>query len=90
MFDKLFFYNSYVQVSNLMGGGEMNIDETVNKLKETLEIVKTMNSQFKNPVSFVPVYNRHDTWGSFCCKTMLKLTISRIGSLDEKRSASEF
>ncbi|CAJ0932326.1 unnamed protein product, partial [Mesorhabditis belari] len=37
------------QVSTLMGAGEMNIDETVNKLKETLEIVRNMNAQFKNP-----------------------------------------
>lgn len=37
------------QVSAMMGAGQVDIEETVNKLKETLEIVRTMNAQFKNP-----------------------------------------
>uniref|UniRef100_A0A0M3IER3 ATPase ASNA1 homolog n=1 Tax=Ascaris lumbricoides TaxID=6252 RepID=A0A0M3IER3_ASCLU len=40
------------QMGGMLGLGEVSADETANKMRETLDIVKRINAQFKNPVSF--------------------------------------
>ncbi|VDO21433.1 unnamed protein product [Haemonchus placei] len=37
------------QLSGLLGMGELSIDDTLRKFKETLDQVKQMNAEFKNP-----------------------------------------
>uniref|UniRef100_A0A158PAZ8 Arsenical pump-driving ATPase n=1 Tax=Angiostrongylus cantonensis TaxID=6313 RepID=A0A158PAZ8_ANGCA len=37
------------QLSGLLGMGELSLDETMRKFNETLEQVKRMNAEFKNP-----------------------------------------
>ncbi|VDK69173.1 unnamed protein product [Litomosoides sigmodontis] len=37
------------QMSGILGLGEISADDTTNKLKETLEVVRKINSQFKDP-----------------------------------------
>uniref|UniRef100_A0A1I7XK11 Integrin_alpha2 domain-containing protein n=1 Tax=Heterorhabditis bacteriophora TaxID=37862 RepID=A0A1I7XK11_HETBA len=41
------------QVSNMLGMGELSVDDTMKKLNDTLEQVKKMNTQFKDPVCSV-------------------------------------
>lgn len=36
----------------LLGLNDLNPDQVTNKLDETLEVVRQINQQFKNPVSF--------------------------------------
>lgn len=35
----------------MLGMGEMSMDDTMGKVNETLELVRKINRQFKNPVS---------------------------------------
>lgn len=37
-------------MSGLLGAGEVNPDQALNKMKETLKIIQEVNAQFKNPV----------------------------------------
>ncbi|VDM96072.1 unnamed protein product [Thelazia callipaeda] len=37
------------QMGGMLGLGEMTVDDTANKLSETLDVVKKINSQFKDP-----------------------------------------
>ncbi|VDD84882.1 unnamed protein product [Enterobius vermicularis] len=37
------------QMSGLLGAGEVNPDQALNKMKETLKIIQEVNAQFKNP-----------------------------------------
>lgn len=39
-------------MGGMLGLGEVSADETANKMRETLDVVKRINAQFKNPVSF--------------------------------------
>ena len=38
-------------MSGMLGIGEVSADETANKMRDTLEIVRKINAQFQNPVS---------------------------------------
>lgn len=50
-------------MSGILGVGEVSTEEAVKKMKETLEIVKAINLQFKNPVflSFIFYYYYYNT-----------------------------
>lgn len=37
------------QMSGILGAGEVNADQALSKMKETLKIIKEVNAQFKNP-----------------------------------------
>lgn len=38
-------------MGGMLGLGEISADETANKMKETLEVVRLINAQFKNTVN---------------------------------------
>lgn len=36
----------------MLGMGDMSLDSTMDKLEETLQVVRQINAEFKNPVKF--------------------------------------